>query len=54
MAWNGYIYLILEIRKGKFFAARAWAVKQEGEPFREEALCIRQRRADRFFFRENR
>ena len=54
MAWNGYVYLILEIRKGKFFAARAWAVKQEEEPFREEALCIRQRRADRFFFRENR
>jgi len=54
MAWNGYIYLILEIRKGRFFAARAWAIEQEGEPFREEALCMRQRRADRSFFGENR
>ncbi len=54
MAWNGYMYLILEIRKGRFFAASAWVIEQEGEPFREEALLMRQKRADRPFLRENR
>ncbi len=49
MAWNGYMYLILEIRKGRFTGARAWTIEQEGNPFKEEALRVGRMKGERPF-----
>ena len=35
MAWEGYLYLILSIRKGKFREARAWLYDAEAGHFEE-------------------
>lgn len=35
MAWEGYLYLILSIRGGKFQDARAWIYDSDEEHFRE-------------------
>lgn len=44
MAWRGYIYLILEVRKERVIDLRAWSMEEENGHFTERGIIIRRGR----------
>jgi proteasome lid subunit RPN8/RPN11 len=41
MAWTGYIYLILEVKKERVIDARAWSMEEENGHFAERGIIIK-------------
>ena len=39
-AWPCYLYLIASVRKGRFAAARAWRLSEDGRSFEEQRLNV--------------